>query len=162
MFNPSEILEFALNIERNGETFYRFAMDVAGDNTKLRKIFHFLAVEEAKHERAFAAMLANITIADDAWDMGEEYFDYLRAFVDNVVFTDDKLATLQKLIDTPLKAVQFGMLREQETILFYMELVQRLGEDEDRTIVQDIIAEERKHYLMLSRLEENMKSAPAK
>ena len=156
MFNPSEILEFALNIERNGEAFYRFAMEVSGENKKLRKIFHFLAVEEAKHERAFASMLSSISAASDAWDMGEEYFDYLRAFVDNVVFTDEKLAEIQEGIDTPLKAVQFGMQREQETILFYMELIQRLATEEDRATVQDIVAEERKHYLMLARLAEKM------
>ncbi len=50
IFDVTEIYQFAVQIEENGEKFYR-AMVEKFDDPKVKKLFGFLAVEEVRHEK---------------------------------------------------------------------------------------------------------------
>ena len=56
-FNPSEIYQFAVRIEENGEKFYR-EMTNKLDNKKVKELFTFLADEEVEHKAIFKKLLS--------------------------------------------------------------------------------------------------------
>jgi len=149
--SPSEILEVATTLERNGEKFYREA-ERKFDDPEIRETFRFLAQEEVKHERLFAKLLAQLTSYEPPEQFTEEYFGYLRAYVTDVVFTESRFDELVAGITDPIAAVRFAKQREQDTILFYLELRELIPTTE-RKVIDEIIQEERLHYFKLSRLE---------
>ena len=150
-FEPSEILEFAVGIEKNGEAFYRKAMESAKDE-ETRNTFHFLATEEVKHERLFSEMLAEIEKYEPAEAYPEEYFAYLRAFVTNVIFKKDLKVDE---IDDPLAAIRFAQQRELDSILYYQESRKLVHPSKHETI-ERIVEEERSHYMLLIEAEKRL------
>ena len=154
IYEPSEILEFAVAIERNGEAFYRKAMDSANDD-ETRNTFHFLAVEEVKHERLFSDMLKNIETYQPAESYPEEYFTYLRAFVENIIFPAVELSDQLTQVEDPLSAIRFAQRRELDSILYYEESKKFVAPDKHETL-ERIIGEERAHYLLLVEAEKRL------
>ena len=52
IFDASEVFQFAIRIEENGERFYRYAEGIAKEEEE-KKIFSYLADEETKHKKEF-------------------------------------------------------------------------------------------------------------
>jgi rubrerythrin len=149
-FNIEEILQLALSLERVGEDFYRRAEEKLED-PRLRETFRFLALEEVGHARTFGAMLDRIGRFDPGPEATEEYQAYLRAYVDNAVFSRDRAEELLSGRLDQESALRFAMQREQDSIHFYLELRGLLPEQE-RGAIEEILDEERAHYKKLSEL----------
>ena len=151
-FNANEILELAIAIERAGEQFYRTAEQTLTD-PRVRETFRFLALEEVEHERDFRAMLERIGRFDPGPEAAsEDYHAYLRAYVDNVVFSQRSAPTsCARAGLNEEAALRFAMQREQDSILFYLELRDLVPADE-RGVIEHIITEERAHYRKLAEL----------
>jgi len=77
-FNASEIYQFAIRIEENGEAFYR-KVAASTPDARLKELFDFLAGEEAKHRRTFETTLAGIADYRPPEIFPDEYFLYLRS-----------------------------------------------------------------------------------
>lgn len=149
-FNASEILQFAIRIEENGEKFYRYAVRIAEDeNTK--KIFNYLADEEINHKKIFEDLLSRIEKHEPVESYPGEYFAYLRAYVDENVFTNDMLNKEISRVKNTLSAISFGIQRELDSILYYHE-VKTFVPKSQHDLIDKIIGEERKHFLKLSQL----------
>ncbi len=155
-FNLEEVLQFAIFIERNGERFYREAAAKLSD-PQSRHLFLRLAHEEVGHEQLFSRLLADAGKLEVDVRHSEDYLAYLRAYVDNVAFRHKQAeAQLAGVIDEAT-AIQFAMQREQDSILFYMELRELLPEHE-RSAIDAIIAEERTHFQALAELQQERRS----
>ena len=109
-FNASEIFQFAIRIEENGEKFYHHVVQIVEDKD-LQEIFNFLADEETTHKTTFTNLLSKMEKHEPFESYSGEYVGYLRAFVDNVIFTKEVLDRevseiiiyySQKLIYTPV------------------------------------------------------------
>lgn len=149
-FNASEILQFAIRIEENGEKFYRYAVRIAEDeNTK--KIFNYLADEEINHKKIFEDLLSRIEKHEPVESYPGEYFAYLRAYVDENVFTNDMLNKEISRVKNTLSAINFGIQRELDSILYYHE-VKTFVPKSQHDLIDKIIGEERKHFSKLSQL----------
>ena len=155
IFEAKEIFEFAIRIEENGEKFYRFASTLVSDE-ETKKIFNYLAEEEIKHKEIFTGLLSGITKDVSFDNYSDEYFYYLRSYVDNVIFTDDQLEKQKKEVNDALSAVEFAMQRELDSILYYHEVEKFVSEDK-KSLIEKIIEEERKHYAKLSEMKKNLK-----
>jgi rubrerythrin len=153
-FKASEIFQIAMKIEENGEAFYKHATGVT-DNATVKDMFNFLADEEIKHKKTFEGMLSKIEDYHPPESYPGEYFTYLRAYAEGLVFAPDKLQTeLAKITDTGT-AIEFAIQREIESILYYLEargFVPESHKDE----IDRIINEERKHYLKLVEIKRNL------
>jgi len=57
LLNASELYQFALQIEENGEKFYR-QMASKFDDSEVVKIFNYLAAEEVNHKVIFTKLLS--------------------------------------------------------------------------------------------------------
>lgn len=155
IFEAKEIFKFAIRIEENGEKFYRFASNLVGDE-ETKKIFNYLAEEEIKHKEIFTGLLSGITKDVSFDNYSDEYFDYLRSYVDNVIFTDEQLEKQRKEVNDVLSAVEFAMQRELDSILYYHEVEKFVAADK-KNLIEKIIEEERKHYAKLSEMKKNLK-----
>jgi rubrerythrin len=153
-FKASEIFQIAMKIEENGETFYRHATGVTDDAT-MKGMFNFLADEEIRHKKTFEGMLSKIENYRPPESYPGEYFTYLRAYAEGLVFAPDKLqAELSKITDTG-GAVEFAIQREIESILYYLEARGFVPEGR-RDEIDKIINEERRHYLKLIEVKKNL------
>ena len=148
MFDASEILEFAVRIEENGEAFYR-SMAQKCKEEKIKNLFNYLADEEIKHRKTFTDMLSKIEQYEPPESFPGEYFQYLRAYADEHVFTRAKTGTLMaKKMKSAKEAVQFALGAELDSILYYLEAKNLVPESQKATI-NIVVDEERRHYLKL-------------
>lgn len=154
LLSSGEVVQFAVQIEENGYHFYHsFAQKLQAEAEK--EIFNYLADEEAKHIKTFKKMLKNIETFEPPTSYPDEYFAYLQAYADNLIFTKDNLEKETAKIKTSKDAANFGIRRELDSILYYQEIKSFVPEKE-RDIIDDVISEERKHFLKLSDLKKNL------
>ncbi|MCM8783343.1 MAG: ferritin family protein [Candidatus Omnitrophica bacterium] len=151
IFGASEVFEFAIRIEENGETFYREVSQKIKQK-ELKSLFNFLADEETKHRSIFKEMLSQIENYQPPESYPGEYFAYLKAYADEHIFTKDKKGSLMaKRIKTAKEAIEFAIGIELDSILYYLEAKNLVPEYQKRAI-DKIIEEERSHYLRLHRI----------
>lgn len=155
IFSAKEIFNFALRIEENGKKFYNFAATLT-ENNELKDTFHFLASEEERHKKIFKEMLSEISGSSSPEEYSDEYFDYLKCYVDNIIFTDKQMDEKVSGIDDVPSAIDFAIKRELDSILYYHEVKKFIPEKQHANI-EKIIEEERKHYRMLNDLKEDYK-----
>lgn len=148
IFGASEVLEFAIRIEENGESLYReFSRKLK--QKKIKDLFNRLADEEIKHRAIFEEMLLQIENYQPPESYPGEYFAYLRAYADDKIFTKEKKGSLMaKKITTEKEALDFAIEIELDSILYYLE-AKNLVPDYQRNTIDKIVEEERSHYLKL-------------
>jgi len=156
VFDASEIYQFAVKMEENGEKFYRRAAAITEDE-EARYLFNFLADEEVNHRKIFGEMLAKMkTIEPDERYPGE-YMDYLKDLLDNrAVFSKKKLDAEFKGVKNTLSALDFAINREVDSILYYSEAKNLVDKKQQKTI-EKIIEEERKHFARLTNFKKEYK-----
>lgn len=143
----SEVLQFAIKIEENGWEFYKKFAELA-DNEKIRQLFFLLSDDEIKHKEIFEGMLSEIETYESQEVYPPEYFSYLRAYADNIIFKKGLDEQLKKNLDA-VAIIDFAMRMELDSIAYYQETKNFVPEDQ-KNIIDKIIEEERKHFLKLA------------
>jgi len=147
-FSAGDVLQFAIRLEENGESFYRQAAATAAD-PKVVDLFNRLADEEIKHKKIFEDLFSRIQWVEPAESYPGEYFAYLKNYIDGkVVFSADSGRQLPGIHETAA-AFDFAIQRELDSMLYYQELKAFVPERDFR-VIDEIIAEERKHFTVLS------------
>jgi rubrerythrin len=149
----SEVLQFAIKIEENGWEFYRKFADLV-DNEKIRELFVMLADDEVEHKEIFEAMLPEIEKYEPQEVYPPEYFSYLRAYADNIIFKKGFDKELQKKLDAAA-IIGFGIRMELDSIAYYQE-TKNFVPASQKSVIDRIIEEERKHFLKLSDLKNTL------
>ncbi len=149
VFDASEIYQFAMRIEENGEKFYRRAASITEDD-EARYLFNFLADEEVSHKKIFGQLLSKMDKVEPDETYPGEYLAYLHDFLDNkAVFSRRVMESEFCEIKDTLSALDFAIDREIDSILYYGEMRTLVGKSQQDAI-DKIIAEERKHFLKLT------------
>lgn len=149
-FTPGDAIECAVQIEENGETFYRRMAEKFHD-PEVKELFTYLLEEETKHRKTYAKMLSKLEKYQTVENYPEEYYAYLRAYVEKVIFSPERLEAEMGRIKDKESAIDFAIRAELESILYYEEM-KKLVREKDYDIIEKIIQEERKHFLELSAL----------
>jgi rubrerythrin len=150
IFRASEIVEMAMELEKSGELFYD-AVAKKAVSDEVRALFEDLAEEERHHYGAFQKLTRatwdqSPTFEGD-WD---QYLTYLRATLDSTFFEgSDKALSLADQVSDEQEALQMALGFEKETMLFYFDLRDKVA-SADRSVVERIIAEEKRHVQRLS------------
>jgi len=150
IFRASEIVEMAMELEKSGELFYDAVARKAASE-EVRALFEDLAEEERHHYGAFQKLTRatwdqSPTFEGD-WD---QYLTYLRATLDSTFFEgSDKALSLADQVSDEQEALQMAIGFEKETMLFYFDLRDKVA-GADRSVVERIIAEEKRHVQRLS------------
>ena len=155
IFNASEIYQFAIRIEENGEKFYR-QMVKKLDEPKVKELFTLLADDEVVHKKTFKEMLSQIENYEPPESYPGEYFEYLRAYVDNVLFSINKFDEDVEKIHNSLEAIQFAIDKELDSVLYYQEM-RNVVLAHQKELIKNIIEEERRHVVKLSEIKRTMK-----
>ncbi|MFW6181890.1 MAG: ferritin-like domain-containing protein [Spirochaetota bacterium] len=153
LLTAGEVLQFAVRIEERGMDFYtRCAQRFSGSD--VAETFAMLAQDEARHRETFEGMLQNTRSAGQPTGYPDEYFAYLQAYTEGLIFTGKTGEELDAVADAR-SAVDFGIRREADSILYYQELKSFVPRD-DQPLVDRILEEERRHFSRLSELRKSM------
>ena len=150
----NEVLEIAVQIERNGIRFYEQAA-VAVQRAEDRRLLQSLAEMEADHEKMFLELQAALTPAERAGseiDADAEAAQYLQAIADGHVF-DIQLEPTDILTgrETPEEILSIAIGLEKESVVYYSALREIISSAASRAKVEQVIREELRHVAQLSR-----------
>ncbi|HEY92694.1 MAG TPA: ferritin family protein [Dehalococcoidia bacterium] len=156
VFTGSELVEIAINIERNGVAFYQ-ALANKTQNKDSKDIYDYLANEEKKHLNTFQGMLDAVGQYQPPQDYAEEYMLYLKSLVDSSVFSNISEAQQKaEKVTSEIEATDIGIQAEKDSILFYTEM-QNFVRQPDQKVVLNIIDEEKAHLRMFSQLKKTLR-----
>ena len=119
------------------------------DDPKVKELFSFLADEEIKHKKIYEEMVSKIEKYEPFEAFPGEYFAYLRAYADKIIFTQKKFDEEIAKIKDINAALDYAINAESDSILYYQE-VKNLVPENQRKIIEGIIEEERRHFVKLS------------
>ena len=149
-FDASDVFRFAIRIEENGEKFYHYAVRITEDDD-VKEVFKYLANEEISHKKIFEDLLLKIEKYEPFESYPGEYFAYLRAYVDRIIFTNEMLDKEISNVRDTSSAIDFGIQRELDSILYFHE-IKKFVPKRQHNLVDKIIDEERIHFSKLSEL----------
>ena len=152
IFSAFEAVEMAMEIERNGEAFYN-AVAAQYPEGEIKEVFEDLAIQEQRHYRLFEKMLGKVTPALEIPTVdADEYKAYLLAALDNALFSGpDKALTMVDEAQDRETALRVAMGFEKDTLLFFYDLREMVGE-KDRDTVSSVIREEKGHVRRLAKM----------
>ena len=147
-----DVLEIAMQIERNGSDFYRKATELA-NSPDVGSLLLDLAEDEDRHERIFEGIRRKLvkrgkSLAD--YDKEGVVSDFLHVLGGNAVFNSGlKLADELKGISSATDILAMAIEKEKDSMVFYLGLRDLLVADEDGKSVGQIIGEEQRHLVDL-------------
>jgi rubrerythrin len=153
-FNADEILEMAVQIEKNGEAFYRKAAGLVLEDAS--QVFLDLAEMELGHIKIFSDMKDALGEKDKeltVFDPDDISALYLKAMADGNVFDLKKGPTdLLTGTETVQDILRIGLEAEKNSIIFYVGLKDIVSAALGKDKVEAIIKEEMSHVSLLNKI----------
>jgi len=156
-YSAPEVMEMAIQTEKGGKLYYE-TVGARTDDAVLKGLFGFLAGEESRHVATFEdiARAIKVTPAEEPYNW-EEVVPYLRAVTESRYFLGpDKALALAREAKTPQDALRSALAFEKETLVFYVQLRDMVGE-RNRAPVDRLIDEEKAHVRKLSGVMESLR-----
>lgn len=154
-FNADEILEIAIDIERNGAAFYQQAASLQ-QAASARAMLLELAAMEADHEQTFAHMKAGLTEAErqeTTYDPEGEMPLYLQTMADKGVFGKRAHPAGQLTgAETIQDIIRYAISLEKDSVVFYLGLQELVPARLGGARVDAILKEELGHIATLGDL----------
>ncbi len=151
MFSAREIYHLAIQIEKNGEKFFREALEKISNST-LRELIVWIADQELEHQKWFSNRMAALENKVEDLALEETGNAVLQNILGDQTFSlkEADLSNMNNVEDLLRQAIEF----ENDSILFY-EMIGTLVDDEETTEkLQEIIEEERNHIELLKGFED--------
>lgn len=147
-FTADDVFEMAVQLERNGDKFYREAAQNT-DNPEYKKLLVGLSEMEVEHEKTFLDLRSELSgneKTSTVFDPQDESALYLRALADTKVF-------FEKEIDfSSMKSVlKAAILAEKDSIVFYLGMKEMVPEKYGKDKLDNVIKEEMGHIRILSK-----------
>lgn len=139
-----EFLEVAIEIEKNGRSFYEFI--ASQDRSKeVRDVFAQLAVREKEHENTYRGIMNRLGGYNPRQQYAGEHDQYISRLANSSMFTAEQAQRiLKKKTMTDIEAIEYGINLEKDSILFYSE-IRGMVPLQDQELIDIIINEEKKH-----------------
>jgi rubrerythrin len=149
MFRITDIINIAVQIEKNGEQSYRQASEHVTE-PEVREMLLWMADEEKKHRKWFESFEDNTEIAPEHEELEAMGRSLLQDMIASETFSLDQ----DRLNNTDTLSELFSQSKafEEDTILFYQFLKGLIDDPEASTRMDLIIAEEKKHSERLDNL----------
>lgn len=152
LYSANEVIEFAVQIEKNGYAFYDEAAKRKDLDQRSRDFLIYLRDQELNHEKSFLALrtdddLAELNLAQD-WEMVS---NYMRAIIEGRIFDSPeaaikKAASAKSLLEIVDNAIAF----EKDTLLFFHAINDGVTNPKVQAVLRRIITEEVSHVLQLN------------
>lgn len=150
-FNPVEILDIAIEVEKNGAALYQMLAAHTVD-AAAKKAWQFLADAEIQHRELFTAMreASNEFVVEGS--PNAEYDAYMAALAREYIFTSSTMAeAVKKPALSQKEALGFALAIEKESVLVYTGLRRYVAREKQQEIDR-IIDEERNHMVVLTQM----------
>ena len=146
MFSVNEILDMAIQLEKNGESVYRNAVDKV-TNADLISLLIWMADEEANHRRWFLEVKRNVEMHSINPFMAEMTRQVFEGILGDKSFShrDVDFSRVGRVDDLIGIFLEF----EKDTVLFYETLIPFIEDDDTLQNIKKIIAEESNHIKKL-------------
>ncbi len=149
--STTEVIDIARQLEALGEAFYEEAKRQVRDPAA-RKTLGWLAVEERRHAAVFERVLTTLGGLTGDWRLDDEYLAYLTPLARGGVFpTAADARALAAELATDAAVIEQALAFEHASVAFFESLATRLA-PADRRVVDELVAEERRHIEALQRL----------
>jgi rubrerythrin len=146
MFTSNEILDLAVQIEKNGEKVYRQAIESIAD-PRLEQLLHWMADEESNHREWFENRQTGVDAGAGnpfIQEMSQELFNDLLG-EKNFSHQEVDFHRIDDLNQLIAVFIEF----EKDTVLFYEMLMPFVEDGAVREQLQGIIEEEKAHIRSL-------------
>ncbi len=120
MFSFSEIIDLAIQIEKNGEQTYLAAIDHIED-PGLKQLLEWVAKEEQHHAQWFADLKATVDIIDENESIQEMNETLVRDYLGDQTFSLKEVDF--NLVKDSNELIRIFIEFEKDTILFYDILI---------------------------------------
>jgi rubrerythrin len=152
-FNADEVFEMGMDIERNGEAYYRKAAELA-KTPEIRNVLFHLMEEEKRHFDTFKKLREALppksslpTIVDPD---GQEFL-YLDALVKSRLFGNVREAeNMASKVGDEIETLKAALVFEKDTILFFQTMKAMTKEELGRSEIDRLIEEEHRHVVRIS------------
>jgi len=152
VYSVNEVIEMAVQIEKNGYAYYHEATKRKDLDARAREFIEFLRDQELNHEKTF------LNLRDDT-DMGvlelspdwELVAEYLKTIVDGRIFSNEhsaikRAAEAKDLLEIVDNAITF----EKDTLLYFHAINDSITNAKTKAALRRIINEEVSHVLKLN------------
>jgi len=146
MFTAHEVFDLAVQIEENGEKFYRDGMEKVTDPA-VRALLEKLADEEVRHRETFQRMKKALDRRDgDLW-ADRISGAVLQSFIEDKAFSLEEADFASVRDEETLLQIAVGF--EKDSITFYEILLSFSPSAETAELIRAVIAEEHRHIALL-------------
>lgn len=144
-----EIFEFAIQMERDGEAFYR-DLALQSEHLGMRRIFNMLAADEAKHQKFLKRLRAQTRKKTHNQASVSMATTKILSNAKNIFAGITPASWLgdRPQIDLYRKAQEI----ERQSQTFYEEKSAGLEDGEAKTLLLQIAEEEKRHYFLLDNI----------
>jgi rubrerythrin len=151
-YSLKEILEMAIKIEEDGVIFYE-SLAGRSKNREVIELAKYLAGEEKDHIAVFRSIYKELTGEKfEKAFIEDEANAYLHLLVENRVFKNqEEIKKFVEDIKDDLSILDLAIQIEKDTILYYYEVLEGL-EDKEKTLVKELINQEKTHIYRLTNL----------
>jgi rubrerythrin len=150
-----EVVKLGIQVEKNGKDFYSILAEQS-KIPKTKQIYQYLAKEEEKHITTFKQIAEKLEDYKPAQSYEGEYLAYMSALAAEYVFTKEYQGKqIAKNIQTEKEAIELGIGFEKDSIIFF-EGMKRLVPEDDKEIIDKLIAEEEIHLNRLLSLKKDL------
>ena len=145
-FAATDIVEIAIEIEKNGKMFYEeFSKKLKEE--KAKEFFLYASREEAEHEKMFKEILSSVMKHEPCQAYDQDYYAYFNAIAEDYIFNNtEELNERFSSIDSEKDAIDFSLSIEKDSILLY-EGMKDIVPDKDKVLIEQIISQEKEHVL---------------
>jgi rubrerythrin len=143
----ADVIDLGIEKEIARRDFYKRVAETF-DDEELQNLFSRLRDWEETHIKKFTAVRGKLDTVQLAESYPGELNSYMDALVNEKLYEDVSAEAFAENVSDPLTAVNTGIQFEKDAILFFMELIPHVQGD-DKSLIEELIAEERKHILYL-------------
>jgi rubrerythrin len=143
-YSGLEIIEIAIRIEENGNEFYNAVAQRLHENSDIKGLFLDLAEKEITHIAIFQRMAEKFEAESFEFNQ-EESADYIGHLAETHIFgKKDAGIEISKTVTSPQQGLEIAFKFENDSVVFYEELMKKASTDAKKLILQ-VIAEEKDH-----------------
>ncbi len=148
MFTSRDILDLAVQIEKNGEKTYRRAFQEVA-NAEIQSFLQRLADDEARHVQRFAELKEKTKDTPGDPELEEMGRSILLGVLGDQSFSlqEADFSRMERIKDLFKVAIEF----EKDTVLFYEMIRAMIDDDQTSADLNEIIAEENRHIELLNK-----------
>ncbi|MGM0462519.1 MAG: ferritin-like domain-containing protein [Fibrobacterota bacterium] len=154
-YNANEIIKIAIQIEKNGEDFYRTAAE-SRPGEHIHDMLINLANWEVNHADLFSKLQEKLPddLRDhaDIFDTEDLTYKYLKAAADSHIFVKNtNMELLVETCETPRDILELALTFEKDSVVLYRSMVENMKHNDYRgqAYIEEIAMEELKHVSII-------------